>query len=225
MITAKAQLDLFKVIGDKLKQRIECIAIGGTAMMLHGVKESTKDIDLVFIEKSYFKEFKKALFEMGFDERDNIAVFKHYEMLEKSPIMMENERTRFDLFLKEVICFKISETMLERIEAVYEFGNLIIKVLSPEDIILLKCATERERDRADAMELIKKFNINWDIIIKESAHQTEIGKDVFPVLLYDFLLELKEDMKADIPDRVIKKIRKIGEKQMIKVLKRRKVKQ
>ena len=55
----------------------------------------------------------------------------------------------------------------------HEFGNLIIKTISPEDIISLKCATEREKDRNDAASLIEKFNIDWEVIIKESIHQTE----------------------------------------------------
>ncbi|MFO8016222.1 MAG: nucleotidyltransferase, partial [Candidatus Woesearchaeota archaeon] len=135
-------------------------------------------------------------------------------------VMYELDNARVDLFLKEVICFKITDSILERIKEVHEFGNLIVKVVAPEDIILLKCATERKKDRYDALELIKRFNINWKTIIKESEHQTEIGEDVFPVYLYDFLMELKEDMKAEVPDHVLKEIRKIGERRMEEVLKR-----
>ena len=63
--------------------------------------------------------------------------------------------------------------------------------------------------------------LRWKTIFDESIHQTEIGKDIFPVYLYDFLLELKEDLKADIPDNVIKEIRKIGERAMEKVLRKK----
>lgn len=219
MITQDEQIDLFNLIGKELEQRVECLAIGGSAMMFYGAKESTKDVDLVFMNKKEFELIKNSLRKIGFDERKNITIFKHYYIPKNKPVMMEGKDTRFDLFLKEVISFKISENILERVKETHEFGNLIIKLISPEDIILLKCATEREKDRKDAFELIKKFDINWNILIEESINQTKIGGDIFPVFLYDFLLELKEDFKAEIPAFVIKKIRDIGEEMMIEVIK------
>jgi predicted nucleotidyltransferase len=220
MITFKEQTDLFKLIGRELKRKIECFAIGGSAMMFYGAKETTKDVDLVFMKKEDFDLMKKTLYKIGFNEKkDIVKIFEHYEVAEKKPVMMEGRDTRFDLFLEEVISFKISDSILERAREIHEFGNLIIKTVNPEDIILLKCATEREKDREDAFELIKRFNIGWDIIIKESLHQTGIGGDVFPVFLFDFLFELKHKFKADIPDKVLEKIRDLGEQEMIKAIK------
>ena len=72
----------------------------------------------------------------------------------------------------------------------------------------------------DALELINKFNIDWDIIIKESIEQAKLGENIFPVFLFDFLYELKEDLKADIPKDVINKIRNISEKLMIEKFKK-----
>lgn len=220
MINLDEQLELFKLIGRELDERVECLAIGGSAMMFYGAKETTKDVDLVFMDKKGFEKVKKALHDIGFDEKKNIVrIFKHYDIAEKKPIMMEGRDTRFDLFLKEVISFEISPTILERVKEIHEFENLIIKTISPEDIILLKCATERKKDRDDAAELIKRFKIDWDIVIKESIHQTEIGGDVFPAFLFEFLIELKEDFKVDVPKEVIRKLMKIAEKIMIEKIK------
>lgn len=218
MITIDEQIELFNLIGKELDKQVECLAIGDSAMMFYGAKETTKDIDLVFMSKKEFNIVKDVLNKIGFMKKKNIVIFKHYYIPKNKPVMMEGKDTRFDLFLKEVISFKISENILERVKETHEFGNLIVKLVSPEDIILLKCATEREKDRNDAFELIKKFKINWDAIIKESINQTEIGGDVFPVFLYDFLMELKEDFKAEIPDFVIKNLRSIGEEMMIKAI-------
>ncbi len=134
--------------------------------------------------------------------------------------MMVSKDDRFDLFLEEVITFKISDAIIKRVKEKHEFNNLIIKIISPEDIILLKCATERAKDRNDAASLIEMFNINWDIIIEESINQTKLEEYLFPVFLYDFLYELKEDFKADIPKEVLDKIRKISEDMMVKKLKK-----
>ncbi|MBS3097994.1 nucleotidyltransferase [Candidatus Woesearchaeota archaeon] len=220
MINITDQNELFNLIGAKLDEKVECLAIGGSAMMFYGAKTETKDVDLVFLDKKSFNLAKKALYDIGFNEKKNIKpIFAHYDIAKDKPVMMEGRDTRFDLFLNEVIGFKISSSIVDRVKEVHEFGNLIIKTISPEDIISLKCATEREKDRNDAASLIEKFNIDWEVIIKESILQTEIGGDVFPVFLFDFLSELKEEFKAEIPNDIIKKIRKIGEKMMIEKLK------
>lgn len=224
MITFDDQLELLRLIGESLKKRIECFVIGGGAMMFYGAKEETKDVDLVFMDKKDLLKVREALYDLGFEERKRvITIFKRYEEAENKPIMMVGKNEdRFDLFCKEIITFKMSDSIFERVKETHEFGNLIIKIVSPEDIILLKCATEREKDRYDALSLMEKFDINWDIIIGESVHQTEIGAYVFPVFLFDFLLELKEDLKADVPKKVLDKIRSISEKMLVDYLKKRK---
>src|SRR3989344_5600507 len=194
MINLDQQIKLFKDVGDILDEKIECLVIGGSAMMFYGAKVATKDIDLVFMNKNNLEKVKKILEKSGYEEK-NLNIFKRYTFVKKDlykPIWMQDKDTRIDLF---------------------------IKIISPEDIILLKCATEREKDRMDALELINKFNIDWDIIIKESIEQAKLGENIFPVFLFDFLYELKEDLKADIPKDVINKIRDISEKLMIEKLK------
>ena len=220
MISITEQNELFNLVGAKLDEKVECLAIGSSAMMFYGAKTETKDVDLVFLDKNSFNLVKKALYEIGFNEKKNIKIiFAHYDIAKDKPVMMEGRGTRFDLFLNEVIGFKISQSITDRVKEVHEFSNLIIKTISPEDIILLKCATEREKDRNDAASLIEKFNINWEIIIKESMHQTEIGGDVFPAFLFDFLYELKEDFKVQIPKEIIKKVMKIAEEMIVEKLK------
>lgn len=220
MIGFGQQSGFFKLIGSEIRTKVECFVIGGSAMMFYGAKEKTKDVDMVFMDKADLDLVKKALQKIGFQEKKSIMhIFKRYEEALDKPVMMVRGDDRFDLFLRQVITFEVSDSIRERVKEVHEFGNLLIKVVSPEDIILLKCATEREKDRIDAVELIKKYAINWDIIIEESLRQMKEGQKIFPVFLYDFLTEIKEDFKADIPTVVIRKIRKLAENEMIRVLK------
>lgn len=219
MITFDQQLKFFKLIGNTLKRRIECYVIGGSAMMFYGAKAETLDVDLVFLNKKDLDEVKEALISMGFEIKGSLVkVFKRYKTTSNTPIMMVRKDERFDLFVKEIISSAMSDTITQRVKETHEFNNLIVKVVSPEDIILLKCATEREKDRYDALSLIKKYNINWDIIIKESIHQAELTPYLFPLFLFDFLYELREDLKADIPKEVLNKIRKISEEMLEKKL-------
>src|SRR3989344_6222102 len=202
MIDLQEQIGLFKIIGSQLKNKVECIAIGGSAMMLYGAKNATKDVDLVFLKKEDLDDVKNILYGSGFNERKNIkGVFREDEGAGK-PVMMDGKETRFDLFLNEVIGFKIHQDTIERIREVHEFGNFIVKTASPEDILMMKACTERERDRDDAAEIIKKFNIDWEVILSETSKQTKIGIAAFPILLYDFLTELKENYKIDVQKNV-----------------------
>ena len=223
MINLKEQISLFKIIGRQLSKKVECIAIGGSAMMFYGVKNSTKDVDLVFLKIEDLEDVKEVLFESGFDERKNVkGIFREDEEAAK-PIMMDGKDTRFDLFLNEVIGFKIHEKTIERLKEVHEFGIFTVKIASPEDILMMKGCTERERDRDDAAELIRKFNINWDIILDESSRQTKIGIAAFPILLYDFLTELKENYKIDVPKKITKELIIMAEKRIEELRKKDKL--
>ncbi|MBI2106862.1 nucleotidyltransferase [Candidatus Woesearchaeota archaeon] len=220
MIELNQQNDLFKNVGEKLKKKIECYVIGGSAMMYYGMKGSTKDIDLVFEHENDRNEVINSLKILGYEERKSKVKVLYFKK-KNTPILLEREEVRFDLFLNKIISTVLSDSMKDRIEMIYEYNNLIIKVLAPEDLIITKCATERAGDRKDALEIIRLAKINWEIIIKESIYQAEVTPYLFPVFLFDFLYELKEDLKADIPKEVLNKIRKISEDLLERKLKKK----
>ncbi len=214
MINLQEQISLFKIIGSQLKNNVECIAIGGSAMMFYGTKVTTKDVDLVFLKREDMKSVKKILFNSGFDERNNIkGIFREDEDAGK-PVIMDGKDTRFDLFLNEVIGFNIHKEIIERVKESHEFGSFLVKTASPEDILMMKGCTEREKDRDDAAELIRKFNIDWSIILDETPKQTKIGIAAFPILLYDFLTELRDNFKVDVPKNITKELLVIAEKRL-----------
>src|SRR3989344_1225504 len=108
MINLEEQIGLFKIIGEQLKNKVECIAIGGSAMMFYRAKNATKDVDIVFFKIDDLNYIKEILFSSGFDERKNIKGIFREDKTDK-PVMMEGKETRFDLFLNEVIGFKIHQ--------------------------------------------------------------------------------------------------------------------
>ena len=211
MINLEEQENLFKAIGEGLKEKIECFLIGGSAMMYYGAKETTKDIDLLFLKEEYRNKVIDILLSLGYTQKDARILYKQRKDL---PVLMEFKDSRLDLFLNKIVSFKMTKSVAERIKKVYEYKKLIIKIVSPEDIILMKCATERAGDRLDTKELINNFNINWEIIIEESINQAAIGELLYPVSLYDFLNELKEDLKVNIKEVVLEKVKRIAEKEL-----------
>lgn len=220
MISLEQQNELFKLIGESLKNKIECYVIGGSAMLYYGTKGSTKDVDLVFEHYEDRKKIIDTLKSLGFKERSSRVVSLVYVKKKNTPIMLERDETRFDLFVNKIINTTLSDAMKERVKSLYEYEKFIVKVLAPEDLIITKCATERAGDRKDAYEIIHSTKIDWSIIIKESIYQAEVTPYLFPVFLFDFLYELKEDLKADIPKKVLDEIKKISEDMLERKLKR-----
>ena len=207
-VSLKEQEELFLAIGSKLQKRMEAFVIGGSAMLYYKIKVTTKDIDLVLNNKKDRDLLLEILNGLGFQKR---ATRMLYFEKKNVPVLMQRGEERTDLFYDKVIDFKFSDSIKERVTASYEYGNLTVKVISPEDIILLKCATERAGDRLDAVSLTKIKNIDWNIIIEEAIVQMNMIGDIIPLSLYDFMYELKEDLKADIDQGVINKLGDIAE--------------
>lgn len=203
MTEIKEQEDIFKLIGSNLKKKTECFVIGGSAMLYYKLKEATKDIDIVLLNENERQYVLKMMRNLGYTERNSKILYINKKNV---PILLQREQNRFDLFNKKIINLKFSDGMVDRVNLVYEYNNLTVKVVSREDIIILKCATDRAGDRLDAANIIKNTNINWNILMEESINQMNLIGDVIPLNLYQFLLELKEDLHIEIPDEFIKKL-------------------
>ena len=203
MTDLKEQEDIFNIIGSSLKRKIKCYVIGGSAMLYYKLKDVTKDVDIVLLgdkDREYILNIMKKL---GYAERNPKILYVNKKNV---PILLQREQNRFDLFNRIIINLRFSDDMADRSNIVYEYANLVVNVVSPEDIIILKCATDRAGDRLDAASIIKNTNVNWNILFKESISQMELVGDIIPLNLYQFLLELKEDLHIEIPEDFIKKL-------------------
>ena len=195
----------------RLTKKITVYAIGGTAMMFLGFKDATLDIDLVFENNKDRDVFKEAVKSLGYLGMDTIKI---YGAKRNTPEMFKLNDERFDLFVIEVIDFIFSDNMRQRAEQIHQFEeNLILKIANPHDIILMKCATDRIKDKDDARRIINSMKINWDIIINEAKKQMELGKDRAAFDLGYFLEDLKLNLNLEIPQKVLDKLFEIVEKQ------------
>ncbi len=211
MITIKEQEILFLDISRKLKKKITCYAIGGTAMMFLGLKVNTKDIDLVFENEEERKIFLKALEELEFKKLDSMIL---YGKKPNQPELLQRNEERIDLFTTEVISFIFSENSKKRAEKIHQFGeNLIIKIADVHDIILMKHATDRVKDVKDIEAILNKENINWNIILQETKNQLKLGKQRAALDLGVFLENL-EATGIKIPKEVSNELFKIFENQI-----------
>ncbi len=216
MTNISEQEQIFKLIGSNLKRKIKCFVIGGSAMLYYKLKDVTKDIDVVLLSDNDRQYLLNIMKKLGYAERNSKILYVNKKNV---PILLQRQQDRFDLFNRRIINLEFSDAMIDRIKIVYEYENLSASVVSPEDIIILKCATDRAGDRLDAANIIKNTNIDWNVLFEESITQMKLIGDVIPLNLYDFLLELKEDLKVDMPDNLIKKLEAECEKILTKRLK------
>jgi hypothetical protein len=216
MTNIDEQEQIFKLIGSNLKKKIKCFVIGGSAMLYYKLKDITKDIDIVLANEEDRRYVLSIMKKLGYAERNSKMLYVNKKNV---PILLQRQQDRFDLFNRKIINLQFSDEMASRIKIVYEYENLSANIVSPEDIIILKCATDRAGDRLDAANIIKNTNIDWNVLFEESINQMKLIGDVIPLNLYDFLLELKEDLKVDVPDDIIKKLEIECEKILTKRLK------
>ena len=134
-------INWLKQVDKRLEKPMTLVALGGTAMVLLSLKESTKDVNFCIEGKDSKRfekltrntEFKVAIFEDGF-------IFS-----EKLP----------DDYVK------IADECKDA-----EFKNITLKTLNPIDIIVSKVARYNARDDEDMAILTKVKKIDKDKLIK-----------------------------------------------------------
>lgn len=201
MISIEEQQSLLLNISKKLKKPVTAYAIGGTAMMFYGYKDSTLDIDLVFNNEEDKKNFKQAAISFGYRELDSRIV---YPKKTNRPEMLVLKEHRIDLFIDNVIDFIFSDNMKKRAVNTHQFNNLTLKIADHHDILLMKCATDRIKDIDDARSIIQRANINWDILIEEAKNQINLGK-VKSIFELGYFFERLEKLKMKIPKNITDK--------------------
>lgn len=211
MIDIVQQEDMFIAIGNELPKKVSVYAIGGTAMMLLGIKNSTLDVDFVFDKKSDREELMSALRKLGAKESDVTLV---YGLKNNTPLMLEFKDCRFDLFMNKVITSVFSDAMKERAKQTHEFGNLIIKVADPSDIFIMKSVTSRAKDLDDIVAIVNKSHVNWDVIVEESKEQVKLGNETAIIGLGEKLEKLINQKTIQVPKTISDKIWKLFNKQV-----------
>src|SRR3989338_1785316 len=211
MISLGRQTNLFIVIGKRLKRKINVYAIGGTAMMFLGLKESTLDIDLVFENQKNRVDFKEVIKSIGYEEMNS---FKIYGGRENRPEMMTLGDERFDLFVDNVVDFVFSDSIKKRAKQLHQFGdNFLLKIADSHDVFVMKCATYRTKDLNDANSIVINTEVNWDLIVNEAKNQKELGRERAILDLGYFLEQLEIKFKAPIPKKVLDELWRMLKKQ------------
>lgn len=146
--------NFLQLIAD-LDREIELFAIGGTAMVLKNIKESTKDID--FLTTSNHEKIKELFRLAGLKEKDSSELCNKWYL----------NNIRIDIFYSEFIMgVALPDDWRDLSEHIRDIGKLKLYILNWYDIIITKIARSEPRDIEDSIEIIQTQKINFNKLKK-----------------------------------------------------------
>jgi len=190
-------LETIGSISKNLESPVTVHLIGGLAMIFHGNKATTKDVDAIISSEEELKTFLSAAMKARLSRITNLP--EDYEDLSAYYILDSESGIRLDVFLRQVCNgLVLSDEMKKRARTVLELPNLIVKICSVEDIFLFKSITMRDDD-LDDMATLAGMELDWNIIDLEVKTQPESAK--WQRRMHDRLLDLEEDYGVVSPLR------------------------
>lgn len=194
---------LLKEMGNQIKGPLEVFLIGGCNMALQGIKDTTKDIDLVVKNEKDFEAVTSVLKGIGFSPLAKAE--PAYKKMNPSAILVCPGKPRVDIFTK-IVCnaLILTDSMADR-SLERKYGSLSVKFLRPEDIILFKAITDRDGDLDDITTIIKRQKPDWNYFIEELDRQHENSERLFclDVLSTIEVLEEKEKIEFEMKERLL----------------------
>jgi len=157
-------------IGKRVKKPLRIYLIGGCAMSFRGLKEATKDVDIVFGGRKSYEAFCHALF--GAQYFEQVKITGEHERLEATAMYENRDGFHLDLFVRRV-CGKmeLSDAMEMRAEFHRRYGKVDVYLVAKEDIFLFKAlaSESRKRDLADMQAIYP--DLDWKAMEKELRSQ------------------------------------------------------
>ena len=174
MIGVEDKEQLFRLIADYIEKDVECVAIGGTAMMFLGYKATTKDIDLVFKNKKDREVFCSAIEKLGYLRKSARFVYEAKKLNQRTmPLLYSRSDERFDLFAMDVFGYKLNfDNFLQRHDYIGK-RELIIFTAPKEELVILKAVTNRDKDYEDIEIIAKTENPDWGRIVDMAIARRE----------------------------------------------------
>ena len=203
----------FGKLSSKTKQPLTLFLIGGGAMAFYGLKDATKDIDIILTNIEELKNLKTTLETIGYKEPKPILLTGAYNHMQTNAILENQDGFRWDLFISKVCnALTLSATMKQRANQLYKSDRLTVLITSKEDLFLFKGITEREADLED-MRILAESGMNWNIINQECQSQSDASGVPWEDALYQNLLDLKA--KYNIESPIEKTLRTAAERKII----------
>jgi hypothetical protein len=159
--------ELFEKLGQVLEERVEALLIGGAVLLELGLKDATKDIDIVCRSKEDKEKLLAAAKALGFEI---VGPEKRHERLGVKRLAVKGGRN-LDFFAQRISYdFDLSEAMWQRAKRIRSFGSLVIRDASLEDIFIMKLIANRPGDAPDCSNLVIA-GLDFDAVYREIEEQ------------------------------------------------------
>jgi len=162
-INADELFELLESISGYLGRKINMYALGGTALTILGIKQSTLDIDINIDSKSEYKHITKIFEQIGFEK---IGTYR----------WLTQEGLAFDLFFgSNILGTNLLPDCLEKSKFIKSFGMINIYTLSAYDIIISKLARGDERDFNDIKKIFESEKIDVKKLVERYEKTMEVS--------------------------------------------------
>jgi hypothetical protein len=203
----------FDKLNAQTKHILTLFLIGGGAMAFYGLKDATKDIDIILTNTNDLENLKTTLEATGYKKPESLFITRAYNKMQTNAILENHDGFRWNLFLNKICnALTLSTTMKQRAKQLYKGNSLTVFIAAKEDIFLFKGITEREADLED-MRMLAESGLDWDIINQECQSQSAVSGIPWEDALYQNLQDLKT--KHNIESPIEKPLRKAAERKII----------
>jgi predicted nucleotidyltransferase len=142
-----------------IESQVEFLLIGGYAVVYHGYKRTTGDMDLWIKPTNENKEKIIKALESAAYENDDLNILNKKDFTKHTMFSVGSEPQKID-FLNHINQVSFEEAYQNKV--VFEFDGLQLPVINVRELILSKMNTGRKKDEADIEELQKIINYNKD---------------------------------------------------------------
>ena len=190
--------EILEDLGEQLSEPVQVLIIGGAAMLQYGLKDVTKDIDLVCKDASGKARILEAARSLGFSV---IGPEKRHSRLGLDRIAVKGGHT-LDIFAGRISYdFGLSETIWERGKTTRLLGKAEMRFAAAEDIFILKLIANRPRDMEDCIALAAAgmdFETIYSEIKIQYSKPGSVEEKIWITYLEEGIGRLEEDYSMDI---------------------------
>lgn len=154
-LTGISDLDTFLNLIADLNEPLELFAIGGTAMVLAGIKEVTKDID--FLTTEDYSKIKQLFLLAGLKEESENKICNIWRL----------NNLRIDIFYDGFIMgISFPEDWKKLSKKIREIGKIKLYFLNWYDIIITKVSRSETRDIKDIISILDTQKLDFEFLKK-----------------------------------------------------------
>jgi predicted nucleotidyltransferase len=196
--------EILRSLGERLAEPIQVLVIGGAAMLEYGLKDVTRDIDLICMDEAGKVMLLDAARDLGFQI---VGPEKRHARLGLDRVAVKGGHT-LDIFAGRISYdFSLSETMWQRGRKARISGKVEVRFAALEDIFILKLIANRPRDIEDCVALTS-VRMDYEVIYSEiEAQLAKAGtaeEKIWITYLEEGIGKLEEVYQTQVPiaDRI-----------------------